>query len=141
VRIFTVGYQAGWKPAGLQQAIDLLGATVLDIRLRPWSKVEEWQQGQLEVALSSYVHVIALGNLNYRGGPIKLKNERGGIARAVRVLEFGPVILLCGCWNAETCHRTVVAERLARAAGETQWMDLGKPKKPAGPKPAQLSLF
>jgi uncharacterized protein (DUF488 family) len=140
VNVFTVGYQAGWTPERLQKAIDFIKATVVDVRLKPWSQDERWRLAALDQALTRYVHVEELGNVNYRGGSIRLKQSVVGLARVKRIIERGPVILLCACWNQETCHRTVVARMVAGEIGETQWMDLGRQKKKK-PVPPQLGLF
>lgn len=136
--IFTVGYQSGWTPELLQEAAAAHDATVVDVRLKPWSKDPAWRKSSLERSLERYIHVVELGNLNYRNRvEIRLKSPVLGLAKVGRILERTSIILLCGCWDAMTCHRIDVAILLAEQVGGS-YRDLGAAPKPKGP---QLGLF
>ncbi len=136
--IFTVGYQAGWTPELLQEAAAAHDATVVDVRLKPWSKDAAWRKSSLERSLGRYRHIVELGNLNYRiGGKHRLMDSATGIAKLLTSLGRGSVILLCGCWGYTACHRVTVADLLVQAAGGSH-RDLGRPPKRKSP---QLDLF
>jgi len=117
-RIYTTGY-ANWTLEGLLQAAKDLNAVIIDIRLEAASSRTEWNYANLaRVCRSHYYHVPALGNLNYKGGPIEIAD----FSRGVRVLtEFSQdLILMCGCRDLGTCHRFVVAERLRSLGIESE---------------------
>ena len=118
--IYTAGYGAGWSPTMLADVLDRHAAILLDIRLKPWSKTPTWQKSALQARLgmSRYLHVPALGNLNYNtGGPIALQASVAGIRIVGEQLERRNVVLLCGCRDLTTCHRKVAAELLREALG------------------------
>ena len=118
--IYTAGYGAGWSPTMLADVLDRHAAILLDIRLKPWSKTLTWQKSALQARLgtSRYLHVSALGNLNYNtGGPIVLQSPAAGIRIVGDQLELHNVVLLCGCRDLTTCHRNVAAELLHEALG------------------------
>lgn len=55
-----------------------------------------------------------LGNRNYAGdGPIELAAPHRAVEPARVTLEKRPIVLLCACKDAETCHRSVAADYLA----------------------------
>jgi len=110
--IYTTGY-AGKNATDLKALVERLGATVVDIRLVPASRWrKEWRGSELGKLLGDrYVQVRELGNVNYwLGGPIKINNLDAGITRLLEI--SGTLILLCGCADAEACHRRVVAREL-----------------------------
>lgn len=117
---YTAGY-SGRKAADLKALALRLGAVVIDIRFSPRSRVAEWNQGRLERLLApevAYYHVPSLGNINYAdGGDIQISDLSAGI----RVLETAspdqPLILLCVCKQASTCHRCVAVAPALRERG------------------------
>jgi len=118
--IYTAGYGAGWSPAMLAETLDRYAAILLDIRLKPWSKTMAWQKPSLQAHLgtSRYLHVPALGNLNYaNGGSIVLQSPATGVRIVGEQLELHNVLLLCGCRKVASCHRTVAADLLNEALG------------------------
>ncbi len=118
--IYTAGYGAGWSAAMLAEVLDQHAAMLLDIRLKPWSKTVAWQRPALQARLgtSRYLHVPALGNLNYAdGGSIVLQAPAAGIRIVGRYLELQNVLLLCGCREVTRCHRKVAADLLYKALG------------------------
>jgi hypothetical protein len=118
--IYTVGYGAGWSPVQVRDLIHRLDAQLLDIRLKPWSKTEHWQRPALRALLgpAHYLHVLALGNLNYNNdGPIVLQAPAAGVAIVRQQLDIGDVVLLCGCRDVHICHRSVAADLLHEALG------------------------
>lgn len=118
--IYTAGYGAGWSPTMLAEVLTQHGAILLDIRLKAWSNTPHWQRPALFEFFgpTRYMHVPALGNCNYNnGGEIALLAPEAGIRIVGNQLTRHSVVLLCGCRNAETCHRKVAAELLHEALG------------------------
>ncbi len=114
--IYSWGYQ-GQRFADLQAFVEQTGAVVVDVRLKPFSRDPTWRRAALERAFGEqYRWVEALGNLNYRnGGPVRLKDEATGLAIVRALVSRAPVVLMCACWNPETCHRGIITERLVAA--------------------------
>ena len=116
--IYTTGY-AGRSLATLVRLLDDLHADLFDIRLQPWSRNPDWRKPTLEATLGSrYRHVGALGNVNYRSGPIQIANLQQGI-QAIAA-HPRPLVLLCGCGDPQHCHRTVVGDHLRQLGFEVQ---------------------
>lgn len=110
--IYLTGYH-GHKPQDLRTLALNLEAVVVDIRLSPVSKMAEWNKVSLMNTLAArYMVVQEFGNVNYKnGGEIRIKNPTEGANRLMR-RGAKNYILLCGCRDAETCHRTVVGDFL-----------------------------
>lgn len=129
--IWTAGY-AGRTPEQLLAAAVRLDALVLDIRFRPSSMRPEWRRESLARSLAGrYEWLPALGNKNYKDGPILIDDMARGLAR-VRC-EQRAVILLCCCRDAQTCHRAVIARALREegyTVRELPWT--WTPRKPRG---------
>jgi hypothetical protein len=112
--IYTAGYQGRDRPGFLRQ-LGALGAALWDIRFKPCSPNPGWQQGALRRDYPRYRHLGAWGNRNYKAGPIEFADYEAGLAalREQLAAEPGtPVVLLCACKDAASCHRTALAERL-----------------------------
>lgn len=124
-QIFICGY-AGHTPDQLYNLARQLGARVLDIRLKPYSRLPGWSVGELVERFGwHYMGVPELGNAAKRdGGPMRLDEPRVGLEVVQVVAENNPVILLCCCANPAECHRRLVAD-LLRADGydvrELEW--------------------
>lgn len=153
--LYPFGY-TGHTPVQLAAAACELGALVIDTRFAPRSRHPRWNADMLREALTCpndtrphYLSVPEFGNVNYKSGEaIRIANYDAGLRR-VRALyvgfqeiEFGQeadiyphFILLCACKDAAICHRTEIAERLARdlntsfAELDTVW-NFAKPTKP-----------
>ena len=77
--ILTYGYLAG-SPEHLAAAVREHDAWLVDIRYAPSSRLPEWRPEYIvHLVGSRYVHVRALGNVNYLGGPIQLANPDQGV--------------------------------------------------------------
>lgn len=122
--IYTVGYNArGWTPDTLLDVQHELSAGLLDIRISPHSRKSEWNREAMQDRHCCYKHMPEFGNLNYKGGPIKLANTTKGIQAIRRIfdpqrLDQQAVILLCACPDHRRCHRTTVAELCQREIRE-----------------------
>lgn len=59
-----------------------------------------------------------LGNENYKGGAIVLNDAKAGVDHVCDLLRLGcTVILLCGCKDPATCHRTHAAGLIRERMG------------------------
>lgn len=118
--ILTVGYNGGWTPELLARELTDRRATLLDIRHNPTSMKPEWRREALRRQLGDrYMHIPALGNVNYQGGPIQLAEPDAALIPVRRLLAHGPVVLLCACPNWQTCHRKQAADFLAQCLNAT----------------------
>jgi uncharacterized protein (DUF488 family) len=154
-QLYTMGY-SGLSPAKVKKIVDNLGAVLVDIRLVARSRIPHWNKSRLEELFAGdYMHVPSLGNLNYkRGGSIAIANFALG-KQSLEIIASSlhkPMVLMCACHNAETCHRTMVAAML-RADGfaveeltpqrMANLMAADTPTPQVAPKerPTQLGLF
>ncbi len=118
-RIILAGY-AGQSAAHLYHIAVSLGATVVDVRLHPSSRVPEWRKYDLRHLMGGYYDWITeWGNANAFGEfqttaerrkAIHIANFEMGLVKMERM--SGPVILLCGCKDPYTCHRFTLAKKL-----------------------------
>lgn len=117
--IYTVGYSAGWTPATLRAELLRLGAVLWDIRYTPRSRLPGWDRMELRSFLGGafYRHEPALGNRNYREGPIELAAPARAVPAARTLLARCPIVLLCACRDAHSCHRSDAAAFLAQELG------------------------
>lgn len=117
--IYTLGY-TGCKPEDLKIAAKKHHLVVLDTRYSPMSRNPGWGIINLRGLLQGdYRAIPALGNKNYKnGGPIEILDLPDGLRFADQYLKRGiSVLLLCACPHLETCHRKLVAEKLAEYSG------------------------
>lgn len=132
--VYLTGYQ-GIKPEVLAATMETLGADLFDIRFNPYSPNPLWQKAGFQKRLGDrYRHVKALGNSAYKTGGVELVDFDAGkqaIEENVR-----PVILMCACADAHTCHRSTVAEMLREHGYET--IEL---RTQATPVPQQSGLW
>lgn len=111
--LYTYGY-TGRLPHQLRALAEHLEAVVVDIRFSPRSRIPDWTAGRLQHLLGErYHHLPALGNRNYKGGPIEFVDLEVGVVRIGELLTEQPVILLCACADVRRCHRLAAAEAIA----------------------------
>lgn len=109
--IYTLGY-ARWSIEEVEECLETLDATLLDIRYAPRTTKPGFTRDELDQRLGSrYVHIPAFGNVHYKRDGIKLSDPDRGLEQ-LRALE-GPFVLMCGCKRPEQCHRSEVAEFIA----------------------------
>lgn len=118
MRIYTIGY-SGSSHEDLRRYIIATGAMLVDIRMSPNSKYAQWRYEALldGIGPESYLHLPVLGNVNFKGGPIRLKDPEAG-AHAIANIHYQwgrDVILMCGCYDVLRCHRKVAAEYMIEA--------------------------
>ena len=122
MRFYTAGY-AGQSPEALNRIAGDLDAVVIDIRYNPVSRDPRWSFGALSAAVGvRYKHVPAWGNPNHHTGrTCAIADYIGGLSDMTtwsRLWLKENAILLCGCSDPETCHRTLLAQKLAAAGHE-----------------------
>ena len=139
-RVYGVGYSKK-QPADILRLAMQLDAIVFDVRLSPRSRRPEWSRKRLTEALGDrYQHVPEFGNINYKGGPIEIKDFTAGLAQ-VRA-SGKPVILMCVCGDPAKCHRTMVGRLLRQYAIEYTELDDPKLRRTAeGRRISQPSLL
>lgn len=116
MKIYTYGYKD-------KDPKELFGfalrhyAIVIDCRYSPRGQ-SGWDGFALRKLMGElYVHAKGFGNVNYRGGPIKLYDPEPCYENCARILKEHPIILLCVCEDYRKCHRTVVATELSKRTG------------------------
>jgi len=113
--VYTFGY-TGHKLEDLRAHIERTGAMVVDVRYNANSANPVWRKESLRKNLPEgrYVHLPALGNMNYKteGGSIKIADMNIGIALLKVPMARMPVILMCACADYAYCHRRLIAEEL-----------------------------
>lgn len=117
--IYTFGY-GGRGVEELAALVELHGATIVDVRRVPFTKQPGWSRPELSHRFHDhYVHVRALGNVNYeRGGAVKLQSAAKGLRLLVEMIRAGtPPLLLCGERNPAQCHRSTIAALVAKQTG------------------------
>jgi uncharacterized protein (DUF488 family) len=139
--IYSFGY-GGHRAAELAGWVRTHGAVLVDVRYSPASRDEQWRKANLKELLGErYVHVSELGNENFKGNEIRIKDLSAGMIRVHGLLQRGPVVIMCACWNRATCHRTIVIRHMV-----DEWHVEAKVLEPKEirlppPPPAQIGLF
>lgn len=115
--IYTTGYY-GHQPEALKALAAALDATVVDIRFMPASRVPGWRKQALQKLLGDrYLWLQAFGNIHYNDGqPIQIADMAAGVKALIKQRQRN-YILLCGCRDAHTCHRSVVGSICAASRG------------------------
>jgi hypothetical protein len=111
--IWTTGY-AGWPSwIALNAAMKRDEPLLVDIRLNPWSDQPDYQREILEKRLGErYLSLPEWGNVNYKRGPIQIRDFQAGLRRLVALTPLRPVVLMCGCLSYGSCHRAEIARQL-----------------------------
>src|SRR5579871_5434641 len=103
--VLLAGYGQSHSITTFYERVRALDALVLDVRLYPTSRREEWRRYDLELVLGErYRHWPCWGNRNYKGnlsGPrFQIANWPAGVrmlAGIERQGRYRVVILLCAC--------------------------------------------
>lgn len=116
-RIYLLGYQ-GKKPADIAKLVAFTNAKLIDIRLDPTSPNPQWRQAAfVKLVGDEYYHLVTLGNKAYRDARIEIVNLSAGVEWLEgyhRENPNRPIVLMCGCKDSSTCHRTVVGDHLKK---------------------------
>lgn len=121
--LFTIGYE-GREPDELVAILEAARIELLvDVRELPLSRKRGFSKTPLSSAMKAagidYVHLRAAGN-PFRKAADGLARYRATLDRSVvdqvaGVARERRAALLCFCREASTCHRGVLASRVARA--------------------------
>ncbi len=135
--IMTIGYERA-DPARIVAALHAAGVrTLVDVRAVPVSRKPGLSKRALAAALEEaglgYAHLVGLGNPKagrdagkagdwatfHRIFAAHMETEvaRSALAHAAEIAAAGPVCLMCYERAPETCHRAIVAARLAEMLG------------------------
>ena len=116
--LLTIGY-SGWPIYRMMESLQKNEVTVLaDIRYSPSSRNPLYRKEKLAEITTGYglryVHIDALGNLNYaKGGPTLLKDSVVGVNEVLALIDAGEqVALMCACNNWRNCHRREAAQEI-----------------------------
>lgn len=124
--IYSIGYSVREDQ---QRLVEIMNADprtiIIDTRKEPSSKVpgyDEKHRHELSQRWGKRYQWLGmtLGNVNYkpedRSKGIQLVDEKAGIRTLINGLKYDhSLILLCGCQDACTCHRTYIARKLITA--------------------------
>lgn len=114
--LYHFGY-SGQDVHALKAWLEAHDGRLIDIRMKPSARDPRWRQAYLAKHLGPhYRHVPALGNVNFRGGPIELADPEAGLAALRAWLQDGQtLVVMCICRDYQVCHRRTVAEVLEAA--------------------------
>lgn len=120
MKIYGYGYSGKGGVKAIQEHAEANDCLVVDVRMSPNSPNPMYRKGDLQRVLGDrYIHIREFGNKAYRTkGEIQIADFSGGEDRLLRVLQGSPhenAMLMCGCADAEGCHRTVVLNLLQEA--------------------------
>jgi len=113
VNIFTFGY-GGRQVATLAAFVAEFHAVVIDVRLKPWTKQPGWSLSDLKAVFAEEYHWWgrSLGDLNFKGGTVKLADEKKGMKKLVALMRAaGFVESEINSFEASPWNLYLVAER------------------------------
>jgi hypothetical protein len=115
-------------PRGQDGQTPDIGAMIVDIRYSARSMQPQWRQASLRTFFRWRYHWIpSLGNVNYRPRDrhkgIFIANYHVGMEDLHLLPPCVPVILLCGCADVATCHRSEVGRELIARGWEVYQLD------------------
>lgn len=117
-QLFDIGYTEINNLDVLARAIEKLDAVLIDVRLSPRSRNPMWTKKSLVNKLGDrYIHAPDLGNLNYKGGGIDIKDIDQGIMQILHNLSKNHVILMCVCSHRSKCHRANIVGKIEKRHG------------------------
>jgi uncharacterized protein (DUF488 family) len=100
--------------------LESVNGVAVDVRMVPRSRVAAFNGTAFSRLLGErYYWLSDFGNVNYKNsGPIAIADFDKGVERILPLKTAGrAVVLMCGCADINTCHRKVLAERLAKRWG------------------------
>lgn len=126
---YSFGYQ-GLKPEMVLSFLQDKDSLLFDVRLSPRSRIPGWNGDDLRRLLQDkYHHVSNLGNVNYRGGSVKIRNMDAGVNLLVRFHRLHNIALMCVCRDHATCHRSHITRELISRGYPVGEVNLHPPKK------------
>ena len=143
MKIYTLGY-SGWSVEAIKTFLESVNGVAVDVRMVPRSRVAAFNPPQADLLGERYYWLSDFGNVNYKSnGPIAIADFDKGVERLGPLRTAGKaVVLMCGCPDINTCHRKVLAERLAKQWGAEVVHVAAPPKvKPAPVNQSPKLLF
>ena len=153
-KIYTIGY-GGRRISWLLDQLEFHKInTLIDVRLKPYSPIPQYNKEYLESALKNndvnYKHEIRGGNpfrrnTGYSDIKIALGNFRQKIIKEKTPEYFidlfrkfykakrWPLVLLCTCSQAHRCHRGILSEEILKLNSKIEFSHL--------PEEDQIELF
>ena len=122
MQLYDIGYLDIKEFDLLVKTIIALEAVLVDVRFSPQSRAPQWRQKYLQEHLpdGTYVHMQSLGNEAYKTpGAFSFPDLDGGMKAITEVLKTKNVIMMCGCWNRQECHRLKIVREYESAYGVT----------------------
>ena len=117
--LYDLGYLEIKKLEKLVSLVTVLDAVLVDVRFSPNSRNPQWRKKALEKKLGlRYHHLKALGNSNFKGGPIAIVDLKVGMNTLSTFLQSKNVIIMCACSNRTICHRVKIAEAFEKEYGQ-----------------------
>lgn len=136
-RLFTIGYE-GWEPGAFVDYLAARGvACVIDVRENPFSRKPGFSKGSLSRALEAagiqYIHLKALGTPRPLRDAVKSDGDYGrffcdmdaylatqseAVSHASAQVRGMTCCLLCYERSVDTCHRKIVAAKIAEVVGQ-----------------------
>lgn len=108
--LFLCGYGPR-SPEDMKALCEKHEARAVDIRIRPYSKRQEWCIDNLRTALPGYTHLPEFGNkARFGSGGIEINDVYAGVEK-LKGME-GNLLLFCACGKPDECHRTELAKDL-----------------------------
>lgn len=117
--VYTFGC-ANKKIQELEGEVYRLGATIVDIREKPYGLNKVFNRSELQDRFGArYVWIIEFGTKNYQSGKaVEFADAELGARKLGSITADGtPVILLCACENLRECHRDDLAKKLNEECG------------------------
>ena len=144
MKIYTLG-SSGWSVEAVKTFLESVNGVAVDVRMVPRSRVAAFNGIAFSRLMGErYYWLSDFGNVNYKnGGPIAIADFDKGVERLGPLKSAGKaVVLLCGCPDVATCHRKILAERLAERWGAEVEHVAPPPKvKPPPVSQSPKSLF
>jgi uncharacterized protein (DUF488 family) len=131
----------GWSVEAIKTFLESVNGVAVDVRMVPRSRYAPFNGTAFSRLLRDrYYWLSDFGNVNYKSnGPIAIADFDKGVERLGPLRTAGKaVVLLCGCADINTCHRKILAERLAQRWG-AEVVHLTPPPKTAKPEPSGRS--
>jgi uncharacterized protein (DUF488 family) len=131
-RIYSLGYTGFRYEALIAFVRERPRLLLADVRLKPFSRFHpRWSRSHLQAALGTqYEWFEQLGNLNYKGGPITLKDPAIGIEMLRRRLDAHDLAIMCACRDPQHCHRSTITGLLEAEGWTVEQVSASPPGQP-----------
>jgi len=132
MRVHHYGYSAYGAAGQVEHLMRDERVLLIDTRLKPHSWRPEWTEAALRKKYGARYRQAGycLGNLNFKGGPLKIVDIEKGVKGLMMYLQEGyDLILLCQCAHTG-CHRYTILDALKQSL---PWIEIVSPDSAATP--------